>query len=340
MKLITFAIPCYNSAEYMDKCIESLLKAGEEAEILIVNDGSTKDNTAEIADRYQAQYPTICRAIHKENGGHGSAVNEGIKNATGKYYKVVDSDDWVDEDALNKVMQTLRDFEGKEETPDAILANYVYEYSYNNTQRVVEFRKKMPIEKMFSFEEVKKFGVGQFMAMHSVIYKTQLLRDINLELPKHTFYVDNIFVYTPLPYVKNFYYIDVDFYRYFIGRPDQSVQEDIQMRRIDQHIRITEIMIATHDITKFKKSRPKLYKYMRDYQLIMMVITSIFLIKIGDKEALAKKKKLWAYFKEQAPVVYKQCKRRFTSITSSNNGFIRWVCKVIYKIARKKFKFN
>ena len=207
----------------MGKCIDSILKAGNEAEILIINDGSTKDNTAEIADKYQEQYPEICRAIHKENGGHGDAVNTGIKNATGKYYKVVDSDDWLDESALNKVMEVIRSFEGKEETPDAIIANYVYEHTYTNTQRVVQYRKKLPVNRLFDFEETKKFGVGQFLAMHSVIYKTQVLRDINLELPKHTFYVDNIFVYTPLPFIKKFYYVDVDLYRYFIGRDDQSV---------------------------------------------------------------------------------------------------------------------
>lgn len=340
MKLITFAIPCYNSAEYMEKCIDSLLKAGEEAEILIVNDGSTKDNTAEIADRYEKEFPNICKAIHKENGGHGDAVNMGLKNATGKYYKVVDSDDWVDESALKKVMDTIRSFENEEQTPDCILANYVYEHVYNNTQRVVQYRKKLPKERLFDFEESKKFGVGQFFAMHSVIYKTELLKEIKLELPKHTFYVDNIFVYTPLPYVKKFYYLDVDFYRYFIGRPDQSVQEKVIMKRIDQHILVAKTMIDAHDITKFEKTRPKLFKYMQDYLLIMMVITSIFLIKKGEKEDLDKKQELWDSFMEKSPYVCKRCRRRFTGITASNSKFKMRICKIVYYFARKTFKFN
>ena len=96
MKLLSIAIPCYNSEKYMRKCIDSLLIGGEDVEILIIDDGSTKDRTAEIADEYEAQFPTIVRAIHKENGGHGSAVNTGIANATGLYFKVVDSDDWAD----------------------------------------------------------------------------------------------------------------------------------------------------------------------------------------------------------------------------------------------------
>ena len=97
-KLITFAVPCYNSAAYMRHCIETLLSAGEQAEIILVDDGSVKDETPAICDEYAAQYPTIVKAIHQENGGHGEGVNQGIRNATGLYYKVVDSDDWLDTD--------------------------------------------------------------------------------------------------------------------------------------------------------------------------------------------------------------------------------------------------
>ena len=110
MKLLSIAIPCYNSAAYMDNCIKSLLLGGDEVEILIVNDGSTKDNTAEIADRYEKEYPGICKAIHQENGGHGEAVNAGLRNATGVFFKVVDSDDWVNHEAYMKVLETLRNF--------------------------------------------------------------------------------------------------------------------------------------------------------------------------------------------------------------------------------------
>ena len=89
MKLITFTVPCYNSAAYMDHCIETLLTAGEDAEIILVDDGS-KDDTGKIADAYAEKYPTIVRVIHQENGGHGEGVNQGIRNATGVYFKVVD----------------------------------------------------------------------------------------------------------------------------------------------------------------------------------------------------------------------------------------------------------
>ena len=125
MKLLSIAIPCYNSENYMRKCVDSLLVGGEDVEILIVNDGSTKDNTAAIADEYAAKYPTIVKAIHKENGGHGSAVNAGIANAEGLYFKVVDSDDWVKEEAYLQVLDTLRGLIGGPTVLDMLVCNFV-----------------------------------------------------------------------------------------------------------------------------------------------------------------------------------------------------------------------
>lgn len=134
MKLLSIAIPCYNSQDYMAHCIESLLPGGEDVEILIVNDGS-KDDTAKIADEYAAKYPTIVKAIHKENGGHGSAVNTGIENATGIYFKVVDSDDWVKEDAYLAILEKLRELTGGVDTLDLLISNFVYEKRVNAAKR-------------------------------------------------------------------------------------------------------------------------------------------------------------------------------------------------------------
>ena len=126
MKLLSIAIPCYNSEAYMEKCIDSLLVGGEDVEILIVNDGSS-DRTAEIADSYERKYPTIVKAIHQENGGHGEAVNAGIRNATGLYFKVVDSDDWVNAEAYAQILKTLSDLIRGPETVDLLISNFVYE---------------------------------------------------------------------------------------------------------------------------------------------------------------------------------------------------------------------
>ena len=198
-KLITFAVPCYNSAAYMRHCIETLLSAGEQAEIILVDDGSVKDDTPAICDEYAAKYPTIVKAIHQENGGHGEGVNQGIRNATGLYYKVVDSDDWLDTDALKKVLERLTTLVARGTAPDLMICNYVYEHVEDGTSHTVRYTNVFPQNRLFDWVHVRRFRPDQNLLMHSVMYRTEVLRECGMVLPKHTFYVDNIFVYQPLP---------------------------------------------------------------------------------------------------------------------------------------------
>lgn len=197
MKLITFAVPCYNSENYMCQCIDSLLTGGEDVEIIIVNDGSS-DGTAGIADKYAEQYPSIVRAVHKENGGHGSGVNKGMEAASGLYYKVVDSDDWLDGDALRVLLETIRKHLREKRLPDLYLTNFVYEKVYNGTRFVRSFKGNFPKKEIFGWEQVKRFRTSSVLLMHSLVYRTDKLRASNTVLPEHTFYVDNIFAYKPV----------------------------------------------------------------------------------------------------------------------------------------------
>ena len=139
MKILSIAIPCYNSEAYMEKCIESLLVGGEDVEILVVNDGSS-DRTAEIADAYAEKYPTIVKAIHQENGGHGEAVNAGIRNATGLYFKVVDSDEWVNEEAYHQILKTLEELIRGPKTVDLLISNFVYEKQGRSEEHTSELQ--------------------------------------------------------------------------------------------------------------------------------------------------------------------------------------------------------
>lgn len=339
MKLLSIAIPCYNSANYMRNCIESLLPGGEEVEILIVNDGSTKDHTAAIADEYEQQYPTICRAIHQENGGHGEAVNAGLRNATGIFFKVVDSDDWVNDEAYEEVLNTLRDFVYGGDTLDMLITNFVYEKQGAKHKRVMQYRTALPKREVISWKDVKVFMLGQYILMHSVIYRTEMLRDCGLELPKHTFYVDNIFVYHPLPHVNKMYYLDVNFYRYFIGREDQSVNEQVMIGRIDQQIRVTKLMLGYYDIAKI--TNRKLRHYMVRYLEIMMTISSILAIKSGSEENMAKKKELWISLRKMNLPLYLRLRWGFLGQGINLPGESgRRVSIAGYKISQRFFGFN
>ncbi len=298
MKVLTVGIPCYNSEAYMSNAIESLLPGGDDIEIIVIDDGS-KDRTREIGEEYAGKYPDIVKVISKENGGHGSAVNEGLKNASGMFYKVLDSDDWFDREALMKVLAFLKDVINKGIRLDMLISNYVYENEGRSKSKVINYRSAMPVNKFFSWDELKHFKVSQNILMHSVIYRTEVLRSCGLELPKHTFYVDNIFVYQPLPSIKYMYYLDVDLYRYFIGREDQSVNEKVMMGRIDQQLRVTRIMIDSHDLSKIDNE--KLRKYMTKYITMMMTVCSAFLVKEGSKESLAKRDEIWEYLRSKNP---------------------------------------
>lgn len=341
MKLLSFAVPCYNSAAYMEKCIDSLLKGGEDVEIIIVNDGSS-DETASIADRYAMQYPSIIKAVHKENGGHGSAVNAGIENATGIYFKVVDSDDWVKEEAYIQILETLKKLTGGEKVLDMFISNFVYEKIGENRHKVMRYKHALPQNEMFTWQDVRHFHKGQYILMHSVIFRTKLLRECGLKLPEHTFYVDNIYVFEPLPHVRNMYYLDVNFYRYYIGRADQSVNEDIMIGRIDQQIRVNKLMI---DYMVQKKSQiagnKKLYQYMLSYLDIITTVSSILLIRSGTEENLEKKKELWEYLKKKDWLLYR--KLRYGLLGSCMNLPGKGGRKISvegYKICRRFFNFN
>ena len=133
MKLISFTVPCYNSQSYMRKCVDSLLTGGDDVEIIIVNDGS-KDDTINIANEYAEKYPSIVRVIDKENGGHGSGVNAGLRLAQGLYYKVVDSDDWLDEEALTKLIAKIKEHLEEGNVPDLYITNFIYDHVLDNTR--------------------------------------------------------------------------------------------------------------------------------------------------------------------------------------------------------------
>ncbi|MBO5278431.1 MAG: glycosyltransferase family 2 protein [Lachnospiraceae bacterium] len=342
MKLLSIAVPCYNSENYMEHCVESLLAGGDEVEILIVDDGSKKDRTPEIADRLEREHPGIVRAIHQENGGHGEAVNTGLKNATGVYFKVVDSDDWVNEAAYKQILDLLRDMVQKNTGLDMLLSNFVYEKEGAKHKKVMNYHAAIPRGEIITWEQVRGFTKWQYILMHSVIYRTQLLRDCGLKLPSHTFYVDNIFVYQPLPYVKTLYYLDVNFYRYYIGREDQSVNEKVMISRIDQQLRVNKIMIDEYNLydRKLIPSR-KLRHYMMQYLEIMMTISSIMLIRSGTEENLEKKKELWKYLKKKDGRLYFRLRHGIMGRTMNLPGKGgRKVSEMGYKITQKFFGFN
>lgn len=338
MKYISFAIPCYNSEAYMTHAIESILPGGGDVEIIIVNDGS-KDNTSRIGHEYAEKYPDIIKVIDKENGGHGDAVNSGLAAASGKYFKVVDSDDWVKEESLHRILQVLRGFEEEGQQVDMLIAKYVYEKEGMENKKCIHYRNVLPQDEIFHWSDIGHFHLDQYILMHSVIYRTELLQLCQLRLPKHTFYVDNIYVYYPLPHVRKMYYMDEDFYRYYIGREDQSVNEKVMIKRVDQQIFVTKKMIDMYQMKEI--TNKKLKKYMINYLAIMMTVSSILCIRSKERENLDKKKDLWLYLRKKDVKTYFKIRYGILGQTMNLPGRSgRKISSLAYTVARRLIGFQ
>lgn len=342
-KTITFGIPCYNSSAYMDHCIESILRGTNEAEdvqIVVVDDGSTKDDTAAKADAWAERYPSIITAVHQENGGHGRAVMQALAHAEGVYFKNVDSDDWVDEGAVSRLLEVLRTFIARDEQVDLVVTNYVYEHVEDNTQNIVDYRRVLPQGRVFCWDDMKRMALWQYLLMHALTYRTEVLRSCGLDLPPHTFYVDNLYAYVPLPHCKKLYYLDVDLYRYFIGRDDQSVNETVLASRIDHYWRVVRGMMRAYHIFDDIESK-RLRTYMMNFITIVMAVCSVF-SKISTLEGARRGQQcLWDELHEYDDRMYRHARHGVVGRATNLPGTIgRAVTLGGYRVAQKIVKFN
>jgi hypothetical protein len=252
---------------------------------------------------------------------------------------VVDSDDWVDTRAYLKILDSLANFVGENQSVDMMISNFVYEKEGAKYKKVMKYENTLPEGKIFTWDDIKRFRKGQYLLMHSVIYRTEMLRECGLELPKHTFYVDNLYVYQPLEHVQNIFYLNVDFYRYFIGREDQSVHESVMINRIDQQIKVNKLMIEQVELKNI--SNPKLREYLLHHLEIVTVVSAILLIRSGTEENLKKKKELWKYIKNKDHELYHELKFGMMGQLLNLPGRAgRSISVGAYKLSQKVVGFN
>ncbi len=269
MKAISFAVCCYNSAAYMSICIDSLLTAKDDVEIIVVDDGST-DETGAVGDRYAAEYPDTVRVIHKENGGHGSGIMAAYKIAVGKYFKVVDSDDWVNEKTLVSLISRIK---GGAENPDLYVTDYDYFHgSKNDLVRHIGFGNVFPKAREITWKETWLFSVSEYLTLHSCMFRTQLIKDSDIQLPLKTFYEDNYFIYGLLPRVKTLVYVDEVFYCYNVGREGQSVDKAVGIRRYRDHLRVAELIFSSADVRSYRRHNRRLARTLYHHLRLVFMI--------------------------------------------------------------------
>lgn len=239
-KVLTISIAAYNAEDDIRRCLDSFVQSSvlAELDIIVTNDGS-KDKTQFIVEEYVEKYPNSIRLVNQNNGGHGSTINSGIRHAKGRYFKIVDSDDWVDKNGIEELVRFL----SKTNNIDMILNPY-YEVSYHDHSKkklVNPFNERVKLNKIYG---VKELNGDEILFMHSLTYRTECIKKMGPIIDERCFYVDMEYCIFPLLYVKNYVYLTFPVYNYLLGSQTQSMSNVNLIKRRDQHFKVVKQIIT------------------------------------------------------------------------------------------------
>ena len=261
-KLLTVTVPAYNADPWLEYNLNSLLVPSclDMLEVLVVDDGSV-DRTGEIADSYAARYPDTVRVIHKENGGHGSGVNTGIKEARGRYFKVVDADDWVDQDAFQNLMKALQDADD-----DIVSSGFLwakdngsgYPATFPTEAEFKEPFKGVRYGETYRFEEIAE---QLYLKIHNLTYRTALLKEHDIRLDEHCYYVDTEYITYPVPFVETVRFLPDFVYRYRINRAGQSMSVKQMQKYAENYDHVLDSLLRFYDSETVKNCGTEKRRY-------------------------------------------------------------------------------
>ena len=274
-KILTIVIPTYNMQDYLRRCLDSLIVPEEQMqrlEVLVVNDGS-KDNSSAIAHEYQDKYPDTFRVVDKENGNYGSCVNRGLKEATGKYIKILDADDWFDNIEFGKYLTVLSKLQYE---IDMIVTSYTLQYASDKTSE-----KKKPVEveylKIYDFASFSfpAHHSSHMLVMHAITYRTELLRSNNYQQDTGISYTDMEYDMVPMLYVNKLLFVDINLYQYFLGREGQTVSQGVSSKNLKAYLKIYKTLSLKYtDILNLKQD----FRTDNARVVLLNLLTSLFCI--------------------------------------------------------------
>lgn len=273
-KILTIVIPTYNMQDYLRRCLSSLIVPEEQMkqiEVLVVNDGS-KDKSSAIAHEYQDKYPGTFRVIDKENGNYGSCVNRGLKEATGKYIKILDADDWFDSVALAIIVDRLKCID-----VDLVLTSY---------NEVTPEGKLLDIRNLrFKQNEIFEFPISgtspfEFIMMHSVIYNLNIFKCFNYVQSEGISYTDIQWVFSPMAYVRTAVYYPVCLYQYMLGREGQTMDSKVWKRSCGQYLKMVEGLVKSY--IGASQSCDKAHRYFLD-SILQIQLHKLYQMALIDK---------------------------------------------------------
>lgn len=333
-KLLTIIIPTYNAEQYLEKTLESLHVQDDSLfqrlDILVIDDGSP-DGSHLIAQQFIERWPEEYRMIRKENGGHGSGINRGVKEATGRYFKVLDADDWVDTEGLESFLRKLENIEA-----DVVVTPF-QEYDISTGKITDKISKPEKYGKLYSWDEV----MNQWQQIHpdmnfwGLTYRTAFYRELGYELVEGVFYEDQEYATVPASYASSIVFLNDMVYVYRVGDANQSVYGDTQVKR-RSHLEVVLQQLIEQEANQ---------SYMPDggarywRKKTAMVVTSyyqIMLLKNKDKKmGRAAVKELNLKLQKQAPDIMnmtaKKCKGflLFSYLHVSNHMYEVWAPKIL-----------
>lgn len=317
-KVLTVVVPTYNVEKYLDRCMLSLTydkEALDLLEIIVVNDGS-KDGSLAIAREYENRFPESIVVVDKENGGHGSTINTGLSIATGKYFRIVDSDDWVNIDDFGNYVRQLQTID-----VDMILTDYTRELVYSGTSILKKYPEIKYNERYnLNTLDLDILGDDYFYLATSTI-KTDKLRNANLALDENTFYVDMEYVILPIAHISTFIYLEYDIYRYWIGRPQQSIDKKNSFKNRGHHDLVLRRLVAfyTNQVLSTNKK-----KYIE--KIIVLMINTHYFIYASQRTPLknvSEIRKFDKWLRKRSPVLYKAVSKKFPYISNyRKTGFV------------------
>ena len=247
-KVLTIVVPAYNAEKYLKDnldsfCIPELLS---DFEVLVIDDGST-DHSANIAEEYVKRYPDTFKLITKKNGGHGSGINTGILNAAGKYFKVVDADDWVEKEPFMRLIQVLKNSDS-----DIIASGFYWVYDEGQKNKM-EFTRKLEMKMPFAGVDYNKEYIFDeiadrvYIKMHHITIKTAILKEHKIKIDEHCYYVDAEYITYPIPYVETIRFVDAFVYMYRLGRQGQSVSIEKMQLNEKNYDKVIESLLTFYD---------------------------------------------------------------------------------------------
>lgn len=327
MCVLTVAVPSYNAQSFLWQNIPTFLYDGAQGsvEVIIVDDGST-DDTAGIADDLKNRYPGIVNVVHKENGGHGSAVNSGIENAQGKYFMICDADDYVNTDSFRRLVDYLKKHEVDIVLTDARRITPDGRYAGHESVSGIDKNRIMKLDDCVDR--------SKNIEMHNCCIRTELLRTNNVSCHEHLFYVDNEYVVYSLAYADTIVYLDMTVYQYLVGRNGQSVSIESRRRNHEQYMKVVNYLIGFYEDVSWNLSEPKKRFIARK---IAYFITGVYSVMMSYRDAPHRKalEQFDGWLREKSIDIYNGNNNICVAMLRRTNMGMYGMASIIYKLVNR-----